>query len=435
MPERQTMLDAGEGVTEISPPLGIELAGFHKPPGKERLITGVRQPCKARALVLRLNTTQVAIVSLDVCGFDADLAERVRTQAAKRTGIPAPQIRLTATHTHSAPTLRFFRQWGAVSKPYVDWVEQRAIQAIVAAKQDLAQADCYVGLQHVEGGNFNRTSKKWKTDEQFDKGATENDRWLDTTLHALYFLREKPKRSLLWYHFSAHPVCYTDGQAGPDWPGLVAEKMSERDGLEPSFLQGHCGDVNPGTGQTSLGDPEQVSEAVYAALHHALNHSTYVAVNHLRMIRSKVKMPLDIDRLKDQLERYRRDPAKCNQGEWVDAAFAKDWYESATRWNPHQTTYPAPLTALRLGQVALLLHPSELYSYYGLAIRRDSPFPVTLATGYADDFIGYVTDPAAHQASEYAAVVVPKILGLPPFKPEAGRVLSGAAIRLLKRLA
>jgi len=54
--------------------------------------------------------------------------------------------------------------------------------------------------------------------------------------------------------------------------------------------------------------------------------------------------------------------------------------------------------------------------------------------GYSDDFVGYVTDPAAHQANEYAAVVVPKILGLPSFKPEAGRVLAEASIKLLKRL-
>ena len=30
------------------PPLGIELAGFHKPPGRERRITGIRQPASRR---------------------------------------------------------------------------------------------------------------------------------------------------------------------------------------------------------------------------------------------------------------------------------------------------------------------------------------------------------------------------------------------------
>ena len=48
---------------------------------------------------------------------------------------------------------------------------------------------------------------------------------------------------------------------------------------------------------------------------------------------------------------------------------------------------------LRLGELALLFHSSELYSYYGLRIRRDSPFKKTLVVGYTDDIIGYLVDP------------------------------------------
>ncbi|MEO8428770.1 MAG: hypothetical protein ABI651_16855 [Verrucomicrobiota bacterium] len=136
------MLEAGEGVVEINPPLGIELAGFHRAAGKERVVTGIRQRCEARALALRVNNVQAAIISLDVCGFARDLANRVKRGVATRTGIPAENVFVCATHTHSAPTLRFFRQWGAVSKPYVELVERRAIEAVELAKKDLAEADC-----------------------------------------------------------------------------------------------------------------------------------------------------------------------------------------------------------------------------------------------------------------------------------------------------
>ena len=44
------MFEAGEGVADITPPLGVELAGFHKPVGQERVVTGIRQPTAARAL-------------------------------------------------------------------------------------------------------------------------------------------------------------------------------------------------------------------------------------------------------------------------------------------------------------------------------------------------------------------------------------------------
>ena len=429
------MLEAGEGVVEITPPIGIELAGFHRAAGKERLITGIRQPCQARALVLRVDKSQAAIISLDVCGAPRDLADRIKRGIATRSGIPAENVFVCATHTHSAPTLRFFRQWGAVSKSYVELVERRAIEAADLAKKDLAKADCYLGKQRVVGGNFNRTSKAWKTDEVFTKDSTDNERWLDMMLHCLYFQRSATQRSLLWYHFSAHPVCFTDGNAGPDWPGIVAEKMKARDGLSPSFLQGHCGDVNPGDGNPSLGDPEKVSEAIYSALHHATNHSESVKVDDIRVISREIEIPLDIALLQDELARYRKEPEKCNQGEWVDAGFAKDWFESASKWDVIKTSYRAPISAMRLGDVGLIFHPAELFSYYGLAIRRDSPFANTLVTGYANDFIGYVTDPTALKNAEYAAVVVPKILDLPPFKPEAGRRFVSESLASLEKLA
>jgi len=41
----------------------------------------------------------------------------------------------------------------------------------------------------------------------------------------------------------------------------------------------------------------------------------------------------------------------------------------------------------------MLFHPAELYSYYGLAIRRDSPLHDTLVVGCTDGSIGYLTRP------------------------------------------
>jgi hypothetical protein len=93
------------------------------------------------------------------------------------------------------------------------------------------------------------------------------------------------------------------------------------------------------------------------------------------------------------------------------------------------------MSALRLGEVALLFHSGELYSGYGLALRRDSPFPDTVLIGYADDLIGYVPDPKAYADGEYAATVVPRIMSLPRFQTGVGRSFTDAALGLLRRLA
>jgi len=425
---------AGEGVTDITPQIGTELAGFHKPPGKERRSTGVRQPASARALVFANTATNTfAIVSLDVCAVSQEFCREVKKEIARKIGIAVDNIRIGATHTHSMPTLRYFRQWGRLPEDYRDMVAKRIVEAVELARKDLAPAKLFLGKERVVGASHNRTSEKFKTDELFTRESIEDERWLDTTLHALHFVREGYSRNLLWYQFSAHPVCYADEMTGPDFPGLVASKMKTQAGLSPSFLQGHCGDVN--SGAIGRGDAEEVSDAVVKALLQAIKSARDVNVNEIRQVTGTFHAPLDIEFHKQQLAQYRADPTQCTNGPWVDAEFAREWYEVASKWDLARTSYATPISALRLGDVALFFHPGELYSVFGLTLRRDSTFRDTLVIGYVDDLIGYVPDPKAYAGRpEYSAVVVPKIMSLPCYKPEVGRALTAAGLDLLRKL-
>jgi len=45
-----------------------------------------------------------------------------------------------------------------------------------------------------------------------------------------------------------------------------------------------------------------------------------------------------------------------------------------------------------------------------------------------------VPDPKAYEAGEYAAIVVPKIMDLPPFRSDVGRKLTATALELLSRV-
>jgi hypothetical protein len=243
-------LRAGEGVADITPPVGVEMGGFHKPPGQERRIKGIRQPCEVRALVLTWGSTQVAICSLDALGVTDVMTARIQRAATQHTGIPAENIRVAATHDHSMPTFKTLRQWGAMPTEFMALVEQRTVDAIAAAQADLAPAELSLGKCRAPGGSHNRTVKRGvaRTDAEFGTESTDSQRWLDTMLHALVFRRASKKPDLVWYHFSAHAVCYADEQAGPDWPGETAREIRKESGVRPAFLQGHLGDLNPGDG-------------------------------------------------------------------------------------------------------------------------------------------------------------------------------------------
>ena len=372
---------------------------------------------------------------MDVACFANDMATRIQKAVARQTGIPAQNVRVCATHTHSMPAFCYLRQWGAFPKPFMATVEQKTVEAVRLAKADLAPAELSLGKTRVVGGNHNRTSKKFRKDDQFGKDSNDSERWLDTMLHALLFQRAGGKRSLLWYHFSAHAVCFADEQAGPDWPGMVAELIQKSDKLSPSFLQGHCGDVNPGDGKDWRGEANQTVQAIYPALRQALSNTKRVKVERLRSQTMQFPVPLDVAMFNDWVARYQKDPSKCASGEWVDAGFAEDWFRGNAHRDLGDGRLPISLSAVQLGDVGMVFHPAELYSCYGLTIRRDSPLPDTLVVGYTDGIIGYLPDPNAYKAREYAAIVVPKICDVGPFTPTAGREVTAAALGLLKKMA
>lgn len=422
----------GQGKAEITPPLGVELAGFHRPPGNERRAKGIRQPTYTRVLHLRCGQAEAVICSLEVLYVSHEFAESLRRDIAAKTGVPLEHVRIACTHTHSMPSFCYLRQWGAIPQEFVPVLRERVVQAACQAKEDLAPAEVLVGQSVAIGGSHNRTTKDYKTEDAFSATATDETRWLDRALQVMLFPRQG-KPTLCWYHFSAHAVCYADELAGPDWPGEVAERIKQDERLEPVFLQGHCGDVNPGDGSDWRGEIRQTVSAIYPALKQAIAAAKSVRFTPLGSARAEIQLPFDLERFEQWRTKYRQSPDQCRDGEWVDAGFAKAWFEANADRKP-PASLPITLSALRFGDIGMVFHPSELYSYYGLATRRDSPFPTTLVVGYSDGCAGYLPDPTAFKNGEYSALVVPKILDFPPFAPDAARQMTAVMIGLLKGL-
>ncbi|MCS7237394.1 MAG: neutral/alkaline non-lysosomal ceramidase N-terminal domain-containing protein [Thermoguttaceae bacterium] len=420
----------GDATFDITPPLGAELAGYHRIPGQERRVQGIRQRAEGRVLVLTAGDLTACVAALDLCAVAADFTAEVRRELWQRWGIPASNVHLCASHTHSMPSLRPFRQWGGVLAEYVADVKSKLISAVGVALESQSRASLRVGKAKAVGASFNRTAPTWRNEDEFSLNATAETRWLDRELHALVFERQG-RQPVVWYHFSAHPVCFADEQAGPDWCGPVADEVERVFGVRPGFLQGHAGDVNPGPGNPWRGDVSQVSQTVVEALRSAFEKSAPVEVWPLRSAIGWCRLPLDLQMYRQWLDAYRANPEACSTGHWVDQHFAKSWYEDHSRAPWEEQDLLVEIGLLRLGDVALVFHPAELYSYYGLWIRSRSPVAHTLVVGYANDIIGYLPDPMAFEKGEYAAITVPKILDLPPFRPEAAQVLASRAVELL----
>ena len=136
-PAEERGFRAGAAVVEVDPPKFpvIVNGGF-----LEARANAVRDHLHARALVLDDGATRLAIAVVDSCMMPRDLIDRAKALAVRRTGIPADRILVSATHTHTAPSLM-----GSLGTPpdpeYVAFLPDRIAEAIARASGNLEPAE------------------------------------------------------------------------------------------------------------------------------------------------------------------------------------------------------------------------------------------------------------------------------------------------------
>ena len=115
-------MNVGTARTEITPPasmMPLDLSGFV---AREQPALGVRDPLFARGLYLESGAERLLWIHADVLGFSDSFADDYRAWAARRLGIGARQIVLSASHTHHAPATIGLSQCGEVRRAYVEFL-------------------------------------------------------------------------------------------------------------------------------------------------------------------------------------------------------------------------------------------------------------------------------------------------------------------------
>src|SRR5262249_38832837 len=98
-----TTLSVGAAAIDITPGVGIPMGGYGARGGNS---TGIHDPLFVRTLVLEDGEMTVVIAVCDLVGVPLELAEQARRLIEEECGIPAGNVCISATHTHSGPLLR-----------------------------------------------------------------------------------------------------------------------------------------------------------------------------------------------------------------------------------------------------------------------------------------------------------------------------------------
>lgn len=412
-------LRAGVGTTVITPPIGVELAGYGI--YLNRKSQGIIQNLCSSALVLESAGEKLCIISNDLIGISLKLTSKVRTLIHNHTGIPEHNTLLACTHSHSAPTAVYLRGWGELDKDYLSILPRLIAGSAIIANNSLRPVKVGFRRGEIDGLDYNRCVEGGITDPEL-------------LVLAVYDYHNR----LLAYimNYSAHCVSmlHTNTAFSRDHPGIAQEIVSSaHPGALGFFLQGNCGDINVFTVHTSrllepahllAGETLKVLARIQPHLDRDVPLSSLLSELTLQL------QPLteeELHKLISDADSY--DPPR--------ARFEKEWAESMLRklHTPEAFYLRSQIQALRIGDTAILAHPSELFVQIGVDIKKRSSFEKTIVTGYCNDFIGYVPDRADFERKGYAATVVPKICDNFPFKPDAGESLIRQCLELLSQFA
>ena len=238
---------AGVAEGKITPPVGTHLIGFEARPGPSK---GVHDDLYVRALVVERGGTAVALVEADLVQVTKVIADKVRNEASKETGIPAGHILIAATHTHGGPGFE-----GA----YGEFFVRTAVATVVRAWRARQAARIGAGaVTHRGWVGMNR--------RHLESGLGP----VDKEISILEIADAQGRPQAILYNYSCHAACLGPDNllVTADWPYYVQGRIQSKlgGGVKVLYFQGTEGDVNTGysAGLSSIGVPIPTRTYAYA---------------------------------------------------------------------------------------------------------------------------------------------------------------------------
>ncbi|NLZ56576.1 MAG: hypothetical protein GX900_07975 [Clostridiaceae bacterium] len=390
---------AGISIGEVSPPKGIQLAGY---PHYERLNTGIHDPLYATWLYLKDERSgeQTLLMSSDLLNFTRTQVDKIKQAiiAGSNIGLRPEQINVTCSHTHSAPTtIGGNRASGddesyvePVDEEYVAWLLNKCAELGLEAlantfPAEIAQGKAYRGKEHGIKGN-RRDPENGPADPEMPILLVRD---LTGQLRAIHVA------------YSMHPTfLHAESKlVSADYPGAMRAYFAEK---FPSavfmFGQGASGDQSSRyfrTGQT-FDEAKRfgilLSEGIMEMIPQLSYTDTVELKNIVVPINVKLKDFSDLPGAQKRLEEClkREQEAIASGGSYTETQTANLWVLGAEHGVRYARLYAAgeldsyladhvPYTfqITMINDAAYVFLPGEIFMEFSLDIKERSPFEDT----------------------------------------------------------
>ena len=410
----------------ITPDIGCEMAGFAARTGRA---TGVHDHLHARALVLDNGQTRIALISVELLGVTRAFTNGVRSRIHRHIGIPASNIVIAATHTHCGPTTftHFYNQGQPLDESYLVRLAESIVRAVRRAFDSRRPAALRSGFVTTQGIAVNRRS---------DNGLP-----IDPEAGVLLATDSDGRPIAVAISFACHTTVLGPNtlEISGDYAHYTIRELQQETGAEVLFFNGAEGDISIGhksnlsavgviapfrTFQKAEEIGVRLAQAVSAGLSSLAGEDPVLDVA-VRTLQLPLKTYAPLPEMKTRVQQYLAAEQGLSGDELlvarqrtlfsrIDEYYAA-LYESAN--GPEPKTLPFEMTAVRIGNTALLSFPGEVFVEIALAIRQQVHFKRIMFLGLANDYNGYFPTAESDASAGYEVV--------------ASRVTPGAAPLLM----
>ncbi len=393
-----TKLLLGVAQTDITPQIGARLFGYAGNIASE----SVHDRLSATAFYFEEGQTKALMVSITVAVISTALSDKIRAEISDALSIPFENCMLCATHTHTGPTTAGQAGWGNADEAYCETIfipqilkaAKEAASVPVPVTMGIAQGKSYIGMnrrQHTLKNRIELGQNPWGI---FCP---------DMTVVSFRDMENNTVANMV--HYGIHGTSAGKVTAiSRDFSGIMIDRLTAETGGITAFFNGPEGDVGPRipNGKT-IGTIEIMEELGGVAARDAYRIykeiRTFDAVS-LSVTNSVLEMPLD--------KRISREDAQIGYDR-----FCKNTNSTGMGWANHYKTLldsyengyadkeikEIPQTIIKIGPLAFVGFPYELFSAIGMRIAEASPVPYTLSLSCTNGSEGYfVTDDALRRA-------------------------------------
>ncbi len=428
-------LKAGGIVTDITPlpeHFPISVNGSMS----ERFVELTEERIHARTIAVADADTTVTFTVVDSCVLLREVVDAAKQLASEKTGIPADQMMISATHCHSAPTVTPVFQ-SSVSEPYQKWLPDKIAESIAdaVAKLQPCEVGWAVGENSAQAFNrrwfvtepyenpFGSMGDKVRMNPGYNRGggkASEPAGPTDPSVPVLAFRSVEtgqPVALLSNYclHYVGSPPLNSTGKAqlSGDYFARFADIMAEKVAPgNPDFVavmsNGTSGDINNIDYSRESGyrrAPGEQMQIVARAIAHTARGAFETIEYQKDAPVEVVTRELSLGVRKPTAEEVTRADEILNSTEKLangqlsarEAIYARE----TLFMKDYPDTVPVKLMTIRIGDLCINTLPCETFVETGLELRESSPFGTTFTIELANGYNGYLPTPQQHEWGGY----------------------------------